>query len=147
MWARVAPLCPGQVTDPGSVTIPHLTLSVCCGLWLRMQIGMRHFSSETMACLAGAAEAGLGRYELAAELCERAGWVNAAGAPCVTSARLALPEIARRYGFRLARGVPPPRGEGLAAVSFSDVAFAGALGDLSDVRVELETSRSDHRAD
>ncbi len=107
---------------------------------------MRQFSADTMAWLADAAEAGLGRYQLAAELCGREGWVNDAGQPCVTSARLALPEIAQRSGFRLAKGTSPPRAGTSADGGFPDVEFAGDLSDLGGVHVELETTRTGRRA-
>ena len=132
--------------SPAPVTGPHLTLYLCCDNLIRMQIGMRHFSAETMAWLVGAAEAGLGRYQLARDLCAREGWVNDAGQPCVTSARLALPEIARRSGFRLAKGTSPPCVGTVADGGCPDVAFAGDLRDLGGVHVELETTRTGRRA-
>ncbi len=114
-----------------------------------MQTGMRHFSAETIAWLAGASEAGWGRYQLAAALCEREGWVNDAGRPCVTSARLALPEIARRHGFRLAMGTPPPRAGPASGGSVldggPDRVFAGDLAALGAVQVVLETTRTGRR--
>ncbi len=72
--------------------------------------------------------------------------MNDAGQPCVISARLALPEITQRSGFRLARGTPPPCAGTAADGGFPDVEFAGDLSDHGGVHVELETTRTGRRA-
>ena len=98
-------------------------------------------------------ETGVGRLQTGLTLgsvvrrsCAREGWVNDADQPCVISARLALPEIAQRSGFRLARGTPPPCAGTAADGGFPDVEFAGDLSDLGGVHVELVTTRTGRRA-
>ena len=70
-----------------------------------MQVGLRHFDSQTFGWLAGCLRSGgATRHALALGLCERTGWFNARGRPCLTAAATALPELADRLGLEL----PPP---------------------------------------
>ena len=76
-----------------------------------MQVGLRHFDSRTPDCLAVALRSGEHtRHALARELCERTGWLNALGRPCLSAAAAALPALAERIGTELppARDVPDP---------------------------------------
>ena len=67
-----------------------------------MQIGLRQFSADTVEWLRQAVSAdGASRSGLAAELCEREGWHNAGGDPCVSSARKVLPLLAAKLGLSL----------------------------------------------
>ncbi len=113
---------------------------------IRMQIGMRQFDTKTIEWLRSEAAAGTGRRGLAAGLCEREGWLNAAGAPCLASARLALPGIAAGFGFDLPKGSPPCAGRAAAPADYPDTRFAGALADLGGVTLEPASARGDRRA-
>ena len=76
-----------------------------------MQVGLRHFDSRTLDWLAVALRSGEHtRHALARELCERTGWLNALGRPCLSAAAAALPALAERIGIELppARDVPDP---------------------------------------
>ena len=71
-----------------------------------MQIGLRHFDSQTLDWLAGALrDGGHTRHALGRALCERTGWRNPKGALCLSAAAKALPALAERLGL----GLPPPR--------------------------------------
>ncbi len=112
---------------------------------IRMQVGMRHFGEETVGWLRSAAAAGAGRRSLAAGLCEREDWTNAAGAPCLASARLALPKIAERYGITLPQaGSPVAPGRPLP--EHPDVRFSGTLAELGGVGLEMAETAEERRA-
>ncbi len=112
---------------------------------IRMQVGMRHFGEETVGWLRSAAAAGAGRRSLAAGLCEREDWTNAAGAPCIASARLALPKIAERYGITLPQaGSPVAPGRPLP--EHPDVHFSGTLAELGGVGLEMAETAEQRRA-
>ena len=65
-----------------------------------MQVGLRHFDSQTLDWFAGALRSGEAtRHGLARELCERTGWRNALGRPCLSAAAKALPALAGRVGM------------------------------------------------
>ena len=106
-----------------------------------MQFGMRQFSIDTVEWFRSEAEAGNSRYRLGAGLCEREGWLNAAGELCIASARLARPEFADRFGFRLPAGEAPP-----PLPNFPKVDFEGRLADLGGVGLEPARGRSVRRA-
>ncbi len=92
-----------------------------------MQVGLRHFDSQTLDWLAGALRSGEHtRHALTRELCERTGWRNALGRLCLSAAAKALPALAERVGIELppARAVPDPT-----------VAPAVPAGDVPDTRV------------
>jgi len=92
-----------------------------------MQVGLRHFDSQTLDWLAGALRAGdHTRHGLARELCERTGWRNALGRPCLSAAAKALPPLAGHLGL----GLPPAR-----AVPAWAVAPAVPVGDVPDTRL------------
>ena len=78
-----------------------------------MQIGLRQFSADTLEWLGQAVSAeGASRSGLAAELCEREGWHNAGGDPCVSSARKVLPRLAAKLWLSLpARKPEAPAGK------------------------------------
>ncbi len=106
---------------------------------------MRHFGEETVRWLRSAAAAGAGRRSLAAGLCEREDWTNAAGAPCIASARLALPKIAERYGITLPQaGSPVAPGQPLP--DHPDVRFSGTLAELGGVGLEMAETAEQRRA-
>ena len=67
-----------------------------------MRIGIRMLQPATVHWARQTLRSGeLSRAALARELCERDGWVNAAGKPCAASARGALPRLAARLGLEL----------------------------------------------
>ena len=71
-----------------------------------MQVGFRHFDSPTLGWLEGALRAGgTTRHALARELCERTGWRNSLGRPCLSAAAKALPALAEHLQLEL----PPAR--------------------------------------
>ena len=110
-----------------------------------MRVGMRQFSEEAVEWLRAEAEAGTGRYRLAAGLCERESWFNAAGEPCVASARLALPAIAAHFGFSLPKGKPPPPSVS-PPPDFPDISFEGGLAELGGVGLEPARGPAGRRA-
>ncbi|MCY4462399.1 MAG: hypothetical protein OXC26_18705, partial [Albidovulum sp.] len=72
-----------------------------------MRIGTRQLRPETSAWLKGALESGgCTRSSLASELCERENWRNPLGAPCLASARTALPKLAAKLGLALPEALP-----------------------------------------
>ena len=76
-----------------------------------MQVGLRHFDLRTLDWLTVALRSGKHtRHAPARELCERTGWLNALGRPCLSAAAAALPALAERIGTELppARDVPDP---------------------------------------
>ena len=93
-----------------------------------MQIGLRQFSADTVERLGQAVSAeGASRSGLAAELCEREGWHNAGGDPCVSSARKVLPRLAAKLGLSLP--------------AFPDVSLEAKLKDLGEVSLEPVSDR------
>ena len=76
-----------------------------------MQVGLRHFDSQTLDWFADALRSGdFTRHALARDLCERTGWRNPLDALCLSAAAKALPTLAERLGLELppARDVPDP---------------------------------------
>ena len=106
-----------------------------------MQIGLRQFSADTVEWLRQAVSAdGASRSGLAAELCEREGWHNAGGDPCVSSARKVLPLLAAKLGLSLpARQRQAPARGPLPA--FPDVSLEAELKDLGEVSLEPVSDR------
>ncbi len=96
-------------------------------------------SPDTIAWLKGALESGgCTRSSLATELCERENWRNPLGAPCLASARTALPKLAAKLGLALPEALP--RGGATAASraappDYPDLELDCALGDLGPVAV------------
>ena len=115
----------------------------------RMQVGLRHFDSQTLDWFAGALRSGEAtRHGLARELCERTGWRNALGRPCLSAAAKALPALAGRVGIEL----PPPRGvpdrAAVPAVPSGDVPdtrLACPLEDLGPVSLDPVGAADDRR--
>lgn len=92
-----------------------------------MQVGLRHFDSQTLDWLAGALRTGgLSRHALGRGLCERTDWRNARGKPCLSAAAKVLPVLAARLGLEL----PPP-----CAVPDPTVCPAVPAGDVPDTAV------------
>jgi len=110
-----------------------------------MQIGMRNISKGTLEWLQETVPTGAGRRKLAAGICARENWTNAAGKPCLTSARLALPKLARRYDLPLPTGHRPAHSRALIS-SAPAIAFSGALADLGAITLKRADSRKDRRA-
>ena len=110
-----------------------------------MQIGLRQFSADTLEWLGQAVSAGgASRSGLAAELCEREGWHNAGGDPCVSSARKVLPRLAAKLGLSLpARQQQAPARGPLPA--FPDVSLEADLKDLGEVSLEPVSDRASAR--
>ncbi len=114
-----------------------------------MQVGLRHFDSQTLDWFAGALRSGEAtRHGLARELCERTGWRNALGRPCLSAAAKALPALAGRVGIEL----PPPRGvpdrAAVPAVPSGDVPdtrLACLLEDLGPVSLDPVGGADDRR--
>ncbi len=114
-----------------------------------MQVGLRHFDSQTLDWFAGALRsAAATRHDLARELCERTGWRNALGRPCLSAAAKVLPALAERVGLEL----PPPRSTPdptvVPAVPSDDVPdtkLACLLQDLGPVSLELVGGTDDRR--
>ncbi len=114
-----------------------------------MQVGLRHFDSQTLDWLAGALRSGgPSRHALGRELCERTGWRNAPGRLCLSAAAKALPVLAERLGLEL----PPPRDvpDSTAApcVPDSDVPdtrLACGLEDLGPVALDPVDGAGDRR--
>ena len=104
-----------------------------------MRIGLRHYASETVDWLKARLAAGdCTRTFLARELCEREGWRNAKGEPCLASARAALPKLSS------AMGLPLPEARPMGAVSadslvpspdFPDRPLSCPLDALGEVEV------------
>ncbi len=114
-----------------------------------MQVGLRHFDSQTLDWFAGALRSGEAtRHGLARELCERTDWRNALGRPCLSAAAKALPALAGRVGIEL----PPPRGvpdrAAVPAVPSGDVPdtrLACPLEDLGPVSLDPVGAADDRR--
>ena len=106
-----------------------------------MQVGLRHFNSRTLDWLAVALRSGEHtRHALARELCERTGWLNAPGRPCLSAAAAALPAFAKRIGTELppARDVPDPAAApAVPAGDVLDARLACALEDLGPASLDL----------
>ena len=72
-----------------------------------MRIGTRQLRPDTAAWLKGGLESGVcTRGSLATELCARENWRNPLGAPCLSSARTALPKLAAKLGLVLPEARP-----------------------------------------
>ncbi len=72
-----------------------------------MRIGLRHYGDGTVDWLKARLAAGDGtRSSLARGLCEREGWRNARGEPCLASARAALPKLSAALGLPLPEARP-----------------------------------------
>ncbi|MDE0114557.1 MAG: hypothetical protein OXN84_20005 [Albidovulum sp.] len=73
------------------------------------------------------------RHALARELCERTGWLNALGRPCLSAAAAALPALAKRIEIELppARDMPDPTiAPAIPAGDIPDTRLACALDEL-----------------
>ena len=94
---------------------------------------------ETSAWLKGALESGgCTRSSLASELCERENWRNPLGAPCLASARTALPKLAAKLGLALPEALPmggATAASRAAPPDYPDLELDCALGDLGPVAV------------
>ena len=114
-----------------------------------MQVGLRHFDSRTLDWLAVALRSGEHtRHSLARGLCERTGWLNALGRPCLSAAAAALPALAERIGIELppARDVPDPAAApAVPAGDVPDTRLACALEDLGPVSLDLVGDADDRR--
>ncbi len=107
---------------------------------------MRHFREGTVEWLRSMAATGASRSAMAGGLCEREGWTNAAGAPCLASARLALPGIAERYGIALPSAGRPPPGRRGPLPDHPDIHFSGTLAELGGVGLEMAETAEQRRA-
>ena len=104
-----------------------------------MRIGIRHYCTETVDWLKARLGAGdCTRTFMARGLCEREGWRNAKGEPCLASARAALPKLSS------ALGLPLPEARPMGGVTpaslapspdFPDRQLSCALEDLGEVAV------------
>ncbi len=114
-----------------------------------MQVGLRHFDSQTLDWLAGALRSGdHTRHALARELCKRTGWRNALGRLCLSAAAKALPALAERVGFELppARDVPDPAvAPAVPAGDVPDTRLACALEDLGPFSLDPVGDAGDRR--
>ncbi len=94
---------------------------------------------DTSAWLKGALESGVcTRSSLATELCERENWRNPLGAPCLASARTALPKLAAKLGLALPEALPmggATAASRAAPPDYPDLELDCALGDLGPVAV------------
>ncbi len=117
-----------------------------------MKIGLRLFSASTVNWFINAVnEPGQTRCALARMLCDREGWVDRNGRPCLSSARKLLPRFATRLGIALPAAGPNPfagaprqrTGEVIDAPSLS-----GSLADLGTVTLQqLHEARDKRRWD
>ena len=114
-----------------------------------MQVGLRHFDSQTLDWLAGALRSGgLSRHALGRELCERTGWRNAPGRLCLSAAAKALPVLAERLGLELPppRDVPDPAAAPAVPVGdVPDTAAACGLEELGPVALDPVDGAGDRR--
>ncbi len=114
-----------------------------------MQVGLRHFDSRTLDWLAGALRSGgVTRHGLARELCERTGWLNARGRPCIQTAAKALPVLAARLGLGLPTPRAVPGAAAAPAVPAGDVPYtrlACALEELGRVSLDPVWDAGDRR--
>ncbi len=107
-----------------------------------MQVGLRHFDSRTLDWFAGALRsADATRHRLVHELCERTGWHNALGRPCLSATAKALPALADRSELEL----PPPQGVPDPAEDVPDTRLACLLEDLGPVSLEPVGDADDRR--
>lgn len=111
-----------------------------------MRYGTRNFTADTIEWLEKAVDCGAGRYALARGICEREGWTNPAGKPCLASARQALPALARNYGWSLPTGRSPPDARRQISAPAAAPNFAGSLDDLRPITLERADSLEDRRA-
>ena len=95
---------------------------------------MRWFGADTVDWLRTAAAEGARRGGLAAGLRAREGWSDDAGAPCLSPARIALPEIARRCGIGLppSGALPDWGGAGILAVRDTTMPDHSGIGDSTE---------------
>ena len=102
-----------------------------------MQIGLRHFDSQTLDWFADAVRSGsYTRHALCRELCERTDWRNGLGEPCHSAAAKALPKLTERLGLDLPEAREFPRAAAESApANFPDLDLRCSLEDLG--RVEL----------
>ena len=116
-----------------------------------MQIGLRHFGSETIGrVITASKEPGATRCGLARLLCEVSDWRDSRGRLAVASARKLLPKLASKAGFRLPAakpGIPTAAArvsapEGLGAVA----GLRCGLRDLGRVGLELVAEGDDRRS-
>ena len=114
-----------------------------------MQVGLRHFDSGTLGWLAGPLRSGgLSRHALGRGLCERTGWRDARGKPCLSAAAKALPVLAGRLGLELPppRAVPDPdAGPAVPDADVPDTAVARPLEDLGPVSLDPVGDAADRR--
>lgn len=105
-----------------------------------MQVGLRHFSADSIQWLKKACEDGTPSLcSLARGLCELEQWTNSRGEFCTASARKALPKIAKKADFALPRSRPMNSGiaSGAASVevvaTFPDNKVACRLDELGEI--------------
>ena len=114
-----------------------------------MHVGLRHFDSQTLDWLAGRLRSGEAtRHGLARELCERTGWRNSLGDPCLSAAAKALPALSERIGIDLPapRSVPDPAAApAVPAEDVPDTRLACPLGDLGPVSLVPVDGDDDRR--
>ena len=114
-----------------------------------MQVGLRHFDSQTLDWLAGALRTGgLSRHALGRGLCVRTGWCDVRGKPCLSAAAKALPVLAARLGLELPPPCAVPDPTAVPAVTDADVpdtAVACALEDLGPVWLDPVGGAGDRR--
>ncbi len=104
------------------------------------------FGEGTVEWLRSTAAAGASRSAMAGGPVEREGWTNAAGAPCLVSARLALPGISERYGIALPSAGRPPPGRRGPLPDHPDIHFSGTLAELGGVGLEMAETAEQRRA-
>ncbi len=114
-----------------------------------MQVGLRHFDSQTLDWLAVALRTGgLSRHALGRGLCVRTGWCDVRGKPCLSAAAKALPVLAARLGLELPPPCAVPDPTAVPAVTDADVpdtAVACALEDLGPVWLDPVGGAGDRR--
>ena len=110
-----------------------------------MRIGLRILKPGTVRWLGEALrQQQLSRHALARQLCEREDWRNPRGRPCVASARVALPALARQLGLDLPAARQPPSAAPRAGPP-PTTCFEGALSELGGVRLEALTTPAQRR--
>jgi len=104
------------------------------------------FGEGTVGWLRAAATEGTSRSALAAGPVEREDRVNDAGAPCLVSARLALPALAERYGFALPPPARRPSGRDRPPPDYPDTGLSGRLAELGGGGPEPASTAEDRRS-
>ncbi len=112
-----------------------------------LQVGLRHFDSRTPDWFAGAlCSADATRHGLARELCERTGWRNAPGRPCLSAAGAAGARRARGSRAAAARprsSCPPSRPMTLACL-LQDLGPVSPVGGTDDRRLREAMMATHH---